>query len=218
MSTDQLLHFIEYDLQIIALSWLVFIYAIKVIQIMRLPMPWEKGNKRGNAPKGVLLSYGAIFMPWSMEISRQNIWRWGAFSLYHIAALVAIVNTFTYPFAPEFMTYPIRIIFVILIAPAILVGFIKLANRMLIPELRIISTADDYFSLIMMQLFFFFAVMALMTDGASWRMAYFLITAFFLFYVPFSKISHYIYFFFARFLTGKRYGWRGVIPIKNTES
>jgi hypothetical protein len=43
-------------------------------------------------------------------------------------------------------------------------------------------------------------------------MTYFLATAAFLFYVPFSKISHYVYYFFAHYLTGARYGWRGVVP------
>jgi hypothetical protein len=33
-----------------------------------------------------------------------------------------------------------------------------------------------------------------------------------LFYVPFSKISHYVYWFFARVLMGVRYGRRGVAP------
>ena len=215
MHSNHILNFVEYDLQIIALSWLVIVYTYKAIQLSRLPMPWEKGEKRGQVGRGVLHSYGSIFMPWSMESSRKNKWRWLFFGLYHIAALVAIVNTFTYPFAPSFMTSGVRILFSVLIAPAILIGFIKLANRIRDPALRLVSTPDDYFSLVTMQFFFFFAIMALLTDGTGWRMAYFLITAFFLFYVPFSKISHYIYFFFARFFTGMRYGWRGVIPMKN---
>ena len=39
-----------------------------------------------------------------------------------------------------------------------------------------------------------------------------LVVAAFLFYVPFSKISHYVYYFFAHYLTGSRYGYRGVVP------
>ncbi len=206
------MHFVEYELQVIALLWMAVLYSIKAYQLSRLPMPWEKGEKLGSPGKGVVHSFGAIFMPWSMESSRKNLWRWLGFSLYHVAALVAIVNTFTYTFAPEFMTWPVRLVFCILIAPAIIIGLIKLIQRIVQPKLRIISTPDDYFSLITLEFFFFFAIMALLTDASSWRMAYFLVTAFFLFYVPFSKISHYIYFFFSHVLTGKRYGHRGVIP------
>jgi len=147
-----------------------------------------------------------------MESTRNNWWRWLEFGTYHVGALVAIVNTFTFPFAPDFMTWPVRLVFAILIAPSVFVGFIKLDQRITRQELRIISTPDDYFSLAAMQFFLFFAVMALLFNTPGWRMGYFLITAFFLFYVPFSKISHYIYFFFARFIVGSRYGTKGVIP------
>ncbi len=212
MVGDNALHFIEYELQAIALIWMALIYCIKIWQLSRMKMPWERAPQKGSPAQGVLQSYGAIFMPWSMESSRKNIWRWLEFGTYHIGALVAIVNTFTFPFAPGLMTWPVRVVFAVLIAPSVLMGFVKLYQRITKVELRIISTPDDYFSLVSMQFFLFFAVMALLTDGVGWRMWYFLITAFFLFYVPFSKISHYIYFFFARFLVGARYGAKGVIP------
>lgn len=214
MVSESALHFIEYELQAIALIWLALIYIIKIWQLSRLPMPWEQAPQKGSPAQGVVQSYGAIFIPWSMESSKKHIWRWLEFGTYHVGALVAIVNTFTFPFAPGLMTPTVRLVFAILIAPSVLVGFVKLYQRVSKKELRIISTPDDYFSVASMQFFLFFAVMALITDGAMWRMWYFLITAFFLFYVPFSKISHYIYFFFARFLMGSRYGARGVIPQK----
>ena len=40
------------------------------------------------------------------------------------------------------------------------------------------------------------------------------LTAFFLFYVPFSKISHYIFYPFTRWYLGKTLGHRGVYPLK----
>jgi len=215
MVGESTLHFIEYELQAIALSWLAIVYIIKIWQLSRLKMPWERAEKKGSARSGVLHSYGAIFMPWSMESTRKNVWRWLEFGTYHVGALVAIVNTFTFPFAPGFMTETVRMIFAILIAPSVLIGFIKLYQRITKRELRIISTPDDYFAVASMQFFLFFAVIALWTNAPVWRMWYFLITAFFLFYVPFSKISHYIYFFFARFLMGSRYGIKGVLPQSN---
>jgi hypothetical protein len=39
-------------------------------------------------------------------------------------------------------------------------------------------------------------------------------TAFFLIYVPFSKISHYLYYPFTRYYLGKSLGYRGVFPIR----
>ncbi|KAA3628937.1 MAG: hypothetical protein DWQ02_18930 [Bacteroidetes bacterium] len=216
MIDEKVLYFIEYDLQAIALIFMAVMYSIKAYQLSKLPMPWEKAEKKGSPGRGVRSSYAAIFMPWSMESSRKHIWRWLGFALYHVGALVAIVNTFTYPFAPDMMTRPVRVVFAILIAPAAIVGLLKLIHRLSTKALRVISTPDDYFSLVTLEFFFVFGVLALWTDAPLWRMLYFLVTAFFLFYVPFSKISHYVYFFFARYLTGKRYGWRGVIPLKKS--
>jgi hypothetical protein len=211
MTFDGALHFVEYELQIIALTWMVVLYAIKAFQLSRLPMPWEQGPARGSAVGGVARSYAGIFMPWTRESSHQHMWRWFEFGAYHVGALVAIVITFTLPFAPGIMTRSVSIACAVLVAPALLVGFAKIYRRYTQPDLRYISSLDDYFSLITLQSFFFTAVMVLLFDTPGWRMAYFLVVAAFLFYVPFSKISHYVYYFFAHALTGSRYGRRGVV-------
>jgi hypothetical protein len=205
-------HFAEYELQIIALAWLVVLYCIKIFQLRRLPMPLDVAPPRGSPIAGALRSYTNIFIPWSMESAQKHPWRWVEFGAYHVGALIAILNTFTTPFAPGIMTQPVRWVFAVLIAPAFLLGFVKLARRVTRPEMRLISTADDYFALASVELFFFTGVMALLIDTSVWRTIYFLITAGFLFYVPFSKISHYVYFFFAAAITGGRYGKRGVRP------
>jgi hypothetical protein len=44
--------------------------------------------------------------------------------------------------------------------------------------------------------------------------AFFGLTAFFLVYVPFSKISHYVYWPFIRYYVGKHLGHRGAYPTK----
>jgi hypothetical protein len=51
--------------------------------------------------------------------------------------------------------------------------------------------------------------------GEGPLMIYFLLTALFLIYVPFSKISHYLYYPFTRYYFGRTMGYRGVYPIKH---
>jgi hypothetical protein len=211
MTFDGALHFVEYELQIIALTWMAVLYTIKAVQLSRLPMPWEQAPERGNRTAGAARSYAGIFMPWTRESSRRHLWRWFEFGAYHVGAGVAIIITFTLPFASGIMTRPVSIACALLIAPALLVGFVKIYRRIARPELSYISSFDDHFSLVTLQSFFFSAVMVLLFDTPGWRMTYFLITALFLFYVPFSKISHYVYFFFAHALSGSRYGHRGVV-------
>ena len=205
-------HFAEYELQIIALAWLVVLYFIKIFQLRRLPMTQDIAPTKGSPVAGVLRSYTNIFIPWSMESAQKHRWRWAEFGAYHVGALISILNTFTTPFAPGMMTQQVRWVFAILIAPAFLLGFVKLARRISRPEMRLISTPDDYFALASVELFFFAGILALLVNISVWRTIYFLITAGFLFYVPFSKISHYVYFFFAAAITGRRYGVRGVRP------
>ena len=210
MSFDSALHFVEYELQIIALTWMAVLYTVKAVQLSRLPMPWEQGPSRGSRLGGAARSYAAVLVPGARESTRRHPWRWFEFVAYHVGAAVAIVITFTLPFAPGIMTRPVSIACAVLVIPALLVGFAKIYRRFTQPDLRYISSLDDYFSLITLQSFFFAAAMVLLFDTPGWRMTYFLIVAAFLFYVPFSKISHYVYYFFAHWLTGSRYGWRGV--------
>ncbi len=48
MIDQELLHFVEYDLQVIALTWMAVLYSIKAYQLARLPMPWEREPSRGS--------------------------------------------------------------------------------------------------------------------------------------------------------------------------
>ena len=205
-------HFAEYELQIIALAWLAVMYTIKAYQLSHLAMPWEKAPGKGSSFAGIVRTYAGIFMPWSMESSRKHLWRWVEFGAYHVGAFIAILTTFTMPFVPAMMTGPVRLAFAILIAPAVVLSLVKLARRIRSHELRVISTPDDYFALVSVGAYFISTVVALLMDTPLARTVYFIITAAFLFYVPFSKISHYVYFLFAGMITGSRYGWRGVRP------
>jgi hypothetical protein len=45
-------------------------------------------------------------------------------------------------------------------------------------------------------------------------LTFFLLTAFFLIYVPFSKIGHYLYYPITRYYLGRSLGYRGVFPIQ----
>jgi hypothetical protein len=85
------------------------------------------------------------------------------------------------------------------------------------PVMRAISSPDDHFSLWLLTVWFFFAFLSVPNDasGGEWHLlTYFFLTAFFLIYVPFSKISHYLYYPFTRYWFGKSMGYRGVYPLK----
>ena len=107
-----------------------------------------------------------------MESAKKHHWRWVEFGAYHVGALIAILNTFTTPFAPGLMTQPVRWVFAVLIAPAFFLGFVKLTRRSSRPEMRLISTPDDYFALASVELFFLTGILALLVDNSLWRTIY----------------------------------------------
>ncbi len=208
---DPVLDFVKFDLQIFALSWLALAYLFKIYQILRLPWPREKAPQRGSQGMGVIYSYAWLLCPWSMESTRRHLWRWLEFAVYHVGAGAAILATFTIPFVPSLMTRNVSLTMAVLVAGAFLMGSLKLRRRIVSPDLRRVSTPDDYFSLAGVEVFFLFTFMALVTGLPGWMKAYFITTAAFLFYVPFSKISHYVQWFFARAFFGLRFGRRGII-------
>jgi hypothetical protein len=86
--------------------------------------------------------------------------------------------------------------------------------------MRLISTPDDYFSLAMLTVWFGLGVatQAHLVGAAGFEstgvlVAYLYLTSFFLLYVPFSKISHYLYYPFTRVWIGRALGHRGSFPV-----
>jgi nitrate reductase gamma subunit len=211
---DSFLRFVTFDLQIVALSWLGLAYVYKIYQLLKLPWPREVAPGKGSPELGVVYSYGYLFWPWAMSSTSQHPLRWLEFAIYHLGAAAAILATFTIPFAPAIMTRPVSLVFAVFVAGGLIAGASKLYRRITHPELRVVSTPDDYFSLAGVEVFFFFTFMALVTAAPGWMIAYFLTTAAFLFYVPFSKISHYVQWFFSRAFFGLRYGRRGIIGLR----
>lgn len=218
MISEGLLHFVEFELQIFALILFVGLYALRISHIVKLPLPKETAPARGKPAQGVVFSFSTIINPFSMDSTTKHMGRWIEFMIYHLGALAAIVATFTLPFAPGIMTFPVRIVFAVFIGLAIPVGVVKLIRRLSNPHLRHISVPDDYFSLAAVELYFIFAAFCLVFYTDLWRFFFFLVTALFLIYVPFSKISHYVYWFFARVYLGIRFGRRGILPRKELQN
>jgi nitrate reductase gamma subunit len=126
---------------------------------------------------------------------------------------VAIAMTFLIPYAPRLISAPV--VTPLLQATFVLGGLTslsRLARRLVQPEMRVISSPDDIFSLAMLAVWMLAAALAAPMKSEPAIFTLFLMTAFFLIYVPFSKISHYIYWPFIRFYVGKHLGHRGVYP------
>lgn len=216
------LHFAEHRLQEIALVFMGIVYTIRILWLLRYKAGKDRQARTGppgtTPGKGILYSWLNIAMPWAMESTRRQFFLYVQFAIFHLGVAVAIANSFIIPYAPGLLeSRALVLIIQILTGAAFVIGCTRLIRRITVPVMRAISTPDDYFSLLLLTVWFFFAALAApnQPERGEWiLMAYFILTAFFLIYVPFSKISHYLYYPFTRYYFGKTMGHRGVYPMR----
>ncbi|MFH1923697.1 MAG: hypothetical protein ABIP48_27875 [Planctomycetota bacterium] len=219
---SDLLHFSEHRLQEVALVFMALVYTTRIIWFLRFKAGGERQAATGSAnttpARGILYSWFNVAMPWAMESTRRMWMMYAQFVVFHLGVTTAIVLSFIIPYAPGLLGSTLLVwLLQLMIGAACLVGIVRFIRRVSSPYMRAISSPDDYFSLALLTVWFFSAVLAVPNDttGGEWHLlAYFILTAFFLVYVPFSKISHYLYYPFTRYYFGKSMGYRGVYPIQ----
>jgi len=213
-----LLKTLENEVQIAALVFLAVVYMIRIIWLMRFKSRRERTFAAGSEKAGVRYSLANIAMPWAMESTRKRPGFYLQFVVFHLGVAAAIAATFIIPYAPGLFTnQPLVWIFRVVICVACLVGLLRLYRRLTDRRIRLISTADDFVSLVLMICFFAAGVIVLPNNyqKSEWPLILFFgLTAFFLIYVPFSKIGHYLYYPFIRTILGRTLGHRGVFPPK----
>ena len=161
-----------------------------------------------------------VAMPWAMESTRKSkgLLFWFTFVLFHVGVVAGISLAIFGSLAPAFFQNPqVAQVFMAVLGIAFLIGCVRILRRMFKPVMRLISTPDDYFSVTILTAWFFTGVlaqahMAGFANNVNYLIVFLFATAFFLIYVPFSKISHYLYYPFIRYYIGKTLGHRGSMP------
>jgi len=213
-----LLEFVEDTLQLAALTFMAGVYMIRVSWIFRFHAVRERSRAEGRAEAGIGYSLSNIALPWAMESTRRDFFFYLQFVVFHLGVAAAIAVTFIIPYAPRWLQPKGVVIGIqILMGLALAVAVVRLVRRLRSATLRSVSTPDDYAAILLMMAYFVLAILAVPNRpdrGEGPMIAFFILTAFFLFYVPFSKISHYLYYPFARFFLGRSLGRRGVLPAR----
>jgi hypothetical protein len=199
------------EIQYIALAIMGLVYVAKVIWLFRKPTVGDKAHFKGSPVKGAVVSMGNIFMPWAMESTRVHWFYYLEFVIFHVGVALTILTTFLIPFKVMTPGDPFSKVVIVFMALAFLVGVRRFVRRLAKAEMRIISSIDDYFAILILDLFFLSGIWALMTGKTTALYIFFVMTTFFLLYVPFSKISHYITYPFSRWYYGTHFGGRGVL-------
>jgi nitrate reductase gamma subunit len=140
------------------------------------------------------------------------------FVVFHLGVVAAIGLSFIIPYGPGLLDSPVlTLLLKVFTGGAFVVGIIRIIRRITNVYVRAISSPDDYFSLVLLTVWFAFAFLSVPNNTANgeWHLlTFFIVTAFFLIYVPFSKISHYLYYPVTRYYLGKSLGRRGVFPVR----
>jgi len=219
---SELLHFAEHQLQEGALLFMAVVYSLRLTWLLRFKAGKERQASTGlgdtNPRKGFIYSWANVAMPRAMESTRTKIFLYAQFVVFHLGVVAAIGLSFLIPYGPRLLeSQAVVVALQVVIGAAFLVGLMRIVRRVGGVYMRAISTPDDYFSLFLLTSWFGFAFLAVpnsMAHGEWILLTYFFMTAFFLVYVPFSKISHYLYYPFTRYYLGKTMGHRGVYPLK----
>lgn len=217
------LQILEEPVQYVCLAFMALMYTIKIYQLLKKPFPPERAELKGDRLAGVLHSLTNVLRPWDMESTQKNLYFYSEFLIFHIAVALTIGATFLIPLVPFLMTPTVTAVFMIFMGLAFLIGLRRIYRRFTVPEIRIISSPDDYFAVILMTVFFGvgFVTMWLWIQGSpetGWMWLFFLMTTFFLIYVPFSKISHYVLYPFGRVNFGMVFGGRGILNKGNVDA
>ncbi len=216
------LHFASHRLQEFALLFMAIVYIMRLRWILKFPAGKERQAPSGprgtaNPRKSILYSWLNIAQPWAMESTRTKLFLYLQFVIFHIGVVAAIGLSFIIPYGPGLLESTALVMMIqVLCFAAFIVALIRVFRRLGSKHMRAISTPDDHFSLFLLTVWFLFAGLAApnnLVAGETVLMIYFWMTAFFLIYVPFSKISHYLYYPFTRYYLGKTMGRRGVYPI-----
>jgi nitrate reductase gamma subunit len=218
---SELLHFSEHTLQEASLSIMACVYIVRVAWLLHFKAGRDRQAPTGafndSKSKGIIYSWLNIAMPWAMESTRTKAFLYAQFAIFHLGVVAAIGLSFVIPYAPQllyskFLASALQVV----IAAAFVVSLMRIYRRISDKVMRAISSPDDYFSLILLSVWFFFAMLAVPNrpeQGKTALLVFFFLTAFFLLYVPFSKISHYLYYPFTRYYFGKTMAHRGVYPV-----
>jgi hypothetical protein len=193
----------------LALIFAVFAFGRRLQAFSQLARPEDRATPKGSLQSGVLYAYTLGMAPWSKESTRRHVIAYMRGVAFHAGIFLGL---FILVASPWFGSVPqtVRIILGICTAAGALFGFAGLVARIVEPNLKALSTGDDYFAVLVVSLFLASEALWLIVPQA--QVFFYLVSAAMLVYAPLGKIRHCFYFAFSRLFYGKFIGSRAVLP------
>jgi hypothetical protein len=182
---------------------------IRYTETKRRALPSDKSPLKGNPSHGISYAFTLGMMPWAKESTRIHMIAYLRGIGFHIGIFTAIGAFLISPFW-GFLPALLRTLLMIVLASGSLLGAAGGVMRIAEHNLRGLSIPDDHFAVWLVTLWM--AVAALSVGNEAFRVAFYILSAVTLAYVPLGKIRHCLYFFFSRTFFGKFFGRRAVFP------
>lgn len=181
---------------------------VRLREILNRPFKKDFSRPRGQTRRGILFAFTLGMAPWEKESTRIH---WIAYLrgiFFHVGIFTAFLVVLA---APWLAAIPkvLVILAAIVTGCGAVFGFSGIYLRLRGENERLLSLPDDYASVVLTSLFTTLAFLTLLVPLVL--PVLYLVTALMLFYIPFSKIRHCVYFFFSKFFFGSHFGHRGVI-------
>jgi nitrate reductase gamma subunit len=198
--------------QILAVAAALFCigaFARRLQNFVRLAVPRDRSELKGNPNAGVAFALSLGMMPWAKESTRLHALAYLRGVGFHLAVALALVLFLGSPWlglVPQGM----RLGMVVLCGAGSLLALLGFASRFFEKNLKALSTPDDYFAILLVSLFLACAAAMLLLPGLL--PLFYLASALVLIYMPLGKIRHCLYFVFSRLFYGRFFGRRGILP------
>ncbi len=168
--------------------------------------------RAGNPVLGIIYNFTWAMTPAHKETIRLHPVKFIIGILMHVGIFLAILKVLLLLINPSGVpSMPVTVS--VILGVALLCGLYLFLRRCYSPDLRLMSSPDDYIS-IMLSLGLLLATILhgieLISNGALLIYASILF-----FYLPLGKLSHALFFFIARAEYGARLGYRGTYPVKH---
>jgi len=194
---------------LLALSFCLGSFALRWRAAQRRPFAAaDRAPAKGSPRRGLLYAFTLGMAPWAKESTRLHSLAYLRGIVFHGGIFTALAALLLSPFWPML---PGALLYTLGGAAAVgaLCGLLGVLARWFEPNLRALSTIDDFASLLLVVVFQGLTAIALVSS--VWLPALYMSAALMLVYAPLGKIRHCIYFFFSRRFFGLFLGRRGLV-------
>jgi hypothetical protein len=201
--------FLTQLLAVLAALFCITLFTVRLRAFVRLAVPKDRSQPRGNPNAGVAYALSLGMLPWAKESTRRHALAYLRGVGFHLAVFLVLGLFLLSPWLGLFPV-PLRLGLAALCGLGSLLALLGFVSRFIEKSLKALSTPDDYFAVLLVSLFLACAAALLLNLGLL--PFFYLVSALLFVYMPLGKIRHCIYFVFSRLFFGRFFGRRAVLP------